>query len=798
MSNVTELEKLTGMYLPLDSSAAEVIVAPFHDPVIVPTLKYELKPQSGSDAQFDIFWCWSRIHWKRAKAGDCVADFSVPLSVCMDERSGFRIQGSEKKDPDSTSLNPEPRTLNSGQYDRVIAAVTVPKDVSIAVAARVDGKWFTRARERGSGLRLEYAIDVSGKQLQEVRLQLFAENSGPAVVMLSWIAVADTAMLETLSRGGMRYDEDWAGLIKPVEEWKAPRFARGLMFDESHLEILRQRRTHPDWREHFLILEDRAKQAMQRRPEEIIGDFLPWSDLRYVRQRDHGREPYHHHAQLLALVGLINEDQAMIRHALRFLMCMIHTPNWCQSAESRVRGSTWDQRCFMEEMTTTSVCLIADWLDAALTDRARDLIAHSIWDRGLAFIERDCMKHEEVHHINQGPWFCRARVLGGLMLERIWPRVGNLVDRAIADLRADLENYILPDGGTDEGVGYWSLTLHAVLPALMAYARSRKLDVRTLLPKSFAESERFLATMSSTTPGNVLMDGDNSTDYLVGDTIPILAQLFPQSVYARIARATLLRERPPTYFNQYVLDGLLGFALGPESFQEPENVVPTFSRLTHVGQLTSFRSAGARSTRIHVTGCKAKPSHSHLDKGAFTLEMDGVPLLIDRGTIRYDDSRCGLMHQSYLHNVLTPVAADGTFPDQDRAQTPVIPQGHGDENRLEVEIDFGCVWNDWMLSCSRRIVSQSADQILIEDHAKLRRKGRVAFHLQAMAPFHIDGSRVWLEYRGNILEIHFPWASDLSVHQELIDYDFRPVWRLTAVSAEGESFELTTRIMGVD
>jgi hypothetical protein len=680
------------------------------------------------------------------------------------------------------------------RFDRVFAAVTVPKSASIEMTARVDGKCFSRPREKGSDRRQEYAVDVRGKQLQEVRLEFFADEPGPAMVLISWIAIADTAMLEAQSRAGVCYDEEWIGLIKPIEKWETPRFARALLFDESHLEVLRKRRVHPDWRAHFAVLENRARQAMRRRPEETIGDFLPWCDLRYVRQRDYGRQPYHNDAQLLALVGLVNQDQAMIRHALRFLMCMIHTPNWCQSAESRLRGSTWDQRCFLEEMTMTSVCLIADWLDAALTDRARALIAQSIWDKGLAFIERDCMKHEEVHHINQGPWFCRARVLGGLMLEKMWPRVGNYVDRAISDLRADLENYILPDGGTDEGVGYWSVTLHAAMPALIAYARSRELDVRSLLPKAFEKSEDFLATMSASAPGTVLMDGDNSTDYLVGDTIPILAQMFPTSVYARIARATLLRERPETYYNWYVLDGLLAFALGPESFQEPQNVVPTFRRLEHVGQLTSFRTDASRSTRIHITGCKAKPSHSHLDKGAFTLEIDAVPLLIDRGTVRYDDSRCDLLDRSYLHNVVTPVAEDGTFPNQDRAQLPVIPQGHGDERTLDAQIDLGALWNDWMSSCSRRIVSRNLDEIVIQDHASLRRNGRVAFHLQALAPFRVERSRARLDYRDKSLEIHFPWASELAVCQELIDYEFRPVWRLTALSAEGESFELASTI----
>jgi hypothetical protein len=153
------------------------------------------------------------------------------------------------------------------------------------------------------------------------------------------------------------------------------------------------------------------------------------------------------------------------------------------------------------------------------------------------------------------------------------------------------------------------------------------------------------------------------------------------------------------------------------------------------------------------------------------------------------------MDRSYLHNVLTPVADDGTFPDQARAQIPVIPNGRGDDHTLEAEIDLGSLWNDWMSSCSRRVISEKLDEMVIHDHARLRRRGRVAFHLQALAPFQIEGSRARLNYRERSLEVYFPWASDVTVCQELIDYEFRPVWRLTAVSAEAEAFELATTIM---
>ncbi|MFZ9681736.1 MAG: hypothetical protein ACO3DQ_00815 [Cephaloticoccus sp.] len=51
--------------------------------------------------------------------------------------------------------------------------------------------------------------------------------------------------------------------------------------------------------------------------------------------------------------------------------------------------------------------------------------------------------------------------------------------------------------------------------------------------------------------------------------------------------------------------------------------------------------------------------------------------------MRYDDIRHLLMKRTDLHNVLTPVRADGTFPGQVLAETAVIPDGRGTSARFK-------------------------------------------------------------------------------------------------------------------
>ena len=749
------------MLFPLNP--AEAIFAPFHDPEISTSLPARFLAIHATGVSHVYSWDRTVLHWQDCQAGEEAAAVEVEADI-----------------PPS-------------RYDELIFSLTAPLDVSVRVEAKVDGSWVALGEAvRGSGIRMEVRRPFQKGHLHSARACFTAGAAGARRIELHWFAVADAALSRQLLAATTEWDPAWPGLIEPDGNWRAVAFARGLVFDAAELDRLRVKRNSPGWSDHFAILEQRARRFMQRVPETDLGDYLPWSDIRYIRAREQGREPYFWEALTLGFVGLVNQDRAMQRHALRYLMCMVHTKNWCQSGESRLTGSTWDQRCFLEEMTVTSVALLLDWFHFALTPHARSLAVQALWDKGLSVIERDMMKFDYVHYNNQGPWFCRARVLGGLMLEANWPRLGQYTDRAFAAMSAALDHYILPDGGVDEGLGYFSVTLHATLTATIAFARARSLDVGSLLPKNLLKSEDFLAAMSAVEPGKVLLDGDNSTNYLIGDTIPIMAGLFPGSAYERIVAATLLKEGPPTYYNQYVLDGLLGFVLGPDELPAAQSIVPVFSVLPETGHLTSLRRDFGHSVRLHLAGSKANPSHSHLDKGGFTVELDGVPFLIDRGTVRYDDARCELLHRSAMHNVLTPCYDGTTFPDQLSPSWDAIPSGHGDNGCLEAFIDLGNVWRGEMKECRRWISAGSLEAWTVRDAGSLPREGQVVFHLHSPFPFVIAGNTAIVEAGGIRLEIDAPWAKELTACEDLIDYRFEPIYHLQIWSGAMVDFDFTT------
>lgn len=743
---------------------AESMFAPFNDPVIAEQLPLRLEPGAASGVKREFGWDGLKLSWDTAQPGAEAARLELPL-VGLPER-----------------------------FDQFVFCFVAPRDVSLAFEACRQGQWTALgAPVVGIGGRDEITLPIGVRPVDAVRAVFTALGGGHVMMSLQWWGVAQAALVIQLEAARPKYDGKWEGLILPPESWPEPKLARGLLFNEGDLPALREKRKMPYWDKHWALLEEKARHFLTRRPEDDLDTYLPQTDLRYIRAREHGRTTYFSEPMILGLVGLVNGDRAMGFHALRYLMCLVHTPMWTQSAESRARGSAWDQRCFNEEMATTAAALLLDWYDFALTPRARVLAQQALWDKGVAVIERDMLKWDYVFTMNQGPWFCRARLLAGLYLEQVWSRMKPHTELALADMCNGMDNYVLPDGGTDEGLGYFSVTLHAVLPGMLAYARARNADVRRLLPAGFRETGRFVAALSGVEPGRVLTEGDNTTDHVVGDTIPLLAAIYPEEVYARVAAACLLQRRPAGYFDQYFFEGVFAFIAGPAQLAPPETIVPTFAVLPQTGHLTSRRqTAAGRSVRLHLIGAKAKASHTHFDKGSFLLELDRTPALIDRGQVRYDDLRSYTLKRTELHNTLTPVTADGVYVNQAGVLEATIPGGEGAAQRLHARIDLAHVWRGVMARCTRELGADTVEEFSVLDRGELLAPAALVFHLHTRGPWAIQSREAVLQLEGWELTLRAPWADAITQREDSIDFRLQPVWHLECRLNSAKSFDLKT------
>ena len=158
------------------------------------------------------------------------------------------------------------------------------------------------------------------------------------------------------------------------------------------------------------------------------------------------------------------------------------------------------------------------------------------------------------------------------------------VDRAVAEQLAGLERYLLEDGGVDEGPTYWSVTLHAVLPTLVAWARRRGRSVSDLLSAKVRRSAAYVAAFSTTKPGAVLREGDATSDRYHGDSIAMLAGLLSEEpVYLALAGAHTLRPETAGYLNEYICEGVFALLLGPATLALPTGVVPEYVQLPDTG-----------------------------------------------------------------------------------------------------------------------------------------------------------------------------------------------------------------------
>ena len=743
---------------------AESIFAPFHDPTIAPTLPLRLEPGAATGLKQDFGWDCTKFTWDTAPAGSVALRLEMPLRDLPD------------------------------RFDHFVFCHVVAREVTLTFEACRGGRWTPLgAPVTGIGARHEVIFPIGARPVEGVRMVCTALSTGTGHVGLQWWGVARAALVAELEAARPQYDGRWEGLILPPESWPEAKLARGLLFTAADLPALREKRTAPYWDAHWKLLEERARQYLSRRPEDDLDSYLPQTDQRYIRAREKGRATYFSEPMILGFVGLVNGDRAMGFHALRYLMCLVHTSSWAQSAESRARGSVWDQRCFNEEMATTAAALLLDWYDFALTPRARLLAQQVLWDKGVAVIERDMMKYDYVFTMNQGPWFCRARLLAGLYLETVWPRMQPHTELAVADMRAGMENYLLPDGGTDEGLGYFSITLHAVLPGLLAYARARGVEMRTLLPANFAQTGKFVAALSATEPGRVLTEGDNTIDLIVGDTIPLLAAIFPEDVYARVVAACLMQRRPAGYYDQYFFEGVFAFIAGPGRLAPPESIVPTFAVLPQTGHLTSRRSTPAgRAVRLHVVGAKARASHTHFDKGSFLLELDRAPALIDRGQVRYDDLRSYTLKRTELHNTLTPVSPEGVYANQSGVIEAAIPTGEGDGRRLRARMDLAHVWRGVMATCTRELVADTVEEFDVLDRGELLAPSALVFNLHTRVPWEIRGREAVLRLEGWELTLRAPWAEAITQRENSIDFRLRPVWHLECRLNQAKAFDLKT------
>lgn len=778
---------------PLDSGMAEYVFAPFFDYEHSPSIPIEIDGSSTATVTRETDWCWTKIIWSNGRANDIAAMCRcfAPFDAC--------------------------------KHDALVAAIALPQGSTIQFAlmagnGAILGGWSKPFA--GTGVRQEVVLSIdqllasikSPRALARlfrlrprafggVAIRVSSSISDSGVLTLTWLGLRNSKAYAMLRRTRAHYVPDWSPWILDRRDWKDTAPQHGLLFGKDEILQARAKKRLPVWREHFALLEDKARQYLARAPEEDFGEYLPNHDLRYMRVRERPTRPWHWEALVLAFVGLVNDDQRMIAHALRYLMCMIHTQYWVDSSESRIPSSAWNWRSFMEEMTTTSVAILVDWLGFALTPQAKSLARHALWTRGMAPVQRDLLQFDYMHKMNQGAVFCRALILGGLTLEREWPRARQVADDAYRTMKTVLVDYIKADGGMSEGPGYLCQTLTATLWTIIAYCRARGMNWREEARHLFGSVEAYVRAMAASRPGQCIPSGDCRLEWFSGDAIPILASLFPDSAYADILMECLkngwVHEITGTLKGS---GGMVGMVYGPEEIRPSRIIAAPSLWLPESGKFSRIKEIQGHRVRLWVTTSEYGASHNHLDHSAFVIEIDERPVFVDRGMVEY--WKADLMHQlkrSFAHNVLTPVMPDGSWADQTVLTGPISTHATIGEAPVLLQIPGQDVWPGQMKLYERvfKEGDDANDAFRIHDRGELSASGSVAFHLHSQQLFVAHEYAVTAEFEGVRCTIHFPWAKAITVRRSIPDFADREIFHICAVSGELRSFNLET-IIAID
>jgi hypothetical protein len=769
--------------LPLDESNTETIFAPFYDPEHSPWLNTQIESKDGTEIVRDTLWDSTKFSWM-GKGGQ--AHFTLKVFTPFDTK----------------------------EYDELVLCLLAPKSATIEIGLLINPhkptcRWSSPWH--GKGVRQEIVLPISEllsasqklkglllplEEYVGVVLRVTSDTTDLPLMSLSWLGLRNSKTYQLIRRLQQTNRPDWSPWILPDEAWGDVCFQRGLLFDTKMLAGVRNKLLDPSWQRHFAILEERAAGYLKRDPEADFGEYLPTHDARYIRESQHDRTCYHWEALVLAFVGLVKEDRAMIRHALRYLMCMVHTRYWKESGEHNISSSTWSHLCFQEEMTTTSVAILLDWLGYTLFPRTRSLIRKALLEKGMVPVTRELATRDTIHNMNQGAVFNRALILGGLMLESEWQHFSSqTVDTAYNKMSNILDSYVKADGGVHEGPAYLCQTMNATLWAMIAYGRARGSNWEEAVRQRFAHVSRYVAAMSAVHPGKLIPAGDCRVEWFGGDALPIMAALCPDSTFADILGNCLtggwVHELTGTLAKS---GGLIGMVYGPDIVRDSRSVVPEFDFLPESGKVMMTYGGGKLpSMHLWISSNAQGASHSHSDQGQFNLEVNAEPIFIDRGMVQYWYAEAHFLSRSWLHNVFTPVFKDGSFPNQKFPETSNLITVS--EDSREVCVPGNGVWKDYMSEYERRFVLSGSTAFSIIDKFALHKKGRVAFHLHTTMEFQISGQLAVLERPGYRIEVEFPWAETVDCKQTLMDVCQRPIFHLCAISGLKSRGQISTKVV---
>ncbi len=320
----------------------------------------------------------------------------------------------------------------------------------------------------------------------------------------------------------------------------------------------------------------------------------------------------------LAFLYRLNGEKQYLDRALVEMKAIAAFPNWNPSH-------------FLDTAEMTHAFAIGyDWLYPALSKAERAWIREAIVQKGLEpaleFYENRRGWVLAKHNWNQ---VCNGGiVLGALAVAEDEPaRAEQIVREAVASIPQAMNSYA-PDGGWNEGPGYWDYATRYNVFFLAGLETALGTDFELSRLKGFDQAGEFRVYFSSPV-GKTFNYADASDGLNTCEAMLWLARRFAQPVYAG-QQLQLLTTRTRAH--------ALDLIWWPERSSSPQQARWPLDKIYEGVQAAFLRGSWTDPDTIWIgaKGGDNKANHSHLDLGSFVLDSQGVRWALDFGGDDYN------------------------------------------------------------------------------------------------------------------------------------------------------------------
>ena len=403
------------------------------------------------------------------------------------------------------------------------------------------------------------------------------------------------------------------------------------------------------------------------------------------------------------------------------------------------RFKDWHPSHFLDTAEMTHAAAIGyDWLHGQLTPEQRKILGDAIVRHGLLaakpFYDKQRWWVRATHNWNQ---VCNGGIaIGALAVADEQPELAAyIIDQSRKSIVRAMRSYE-PDGGWNEGPGYWHYATRYNVYYLAALRTALDTDLGLLkeLP-GFAKAGDFRVYFGGPV-GHTFNYADAGSGTGRAHEMFWLARTFDRPLYAWHERTRPGRA-----------DALDLLWLDPRGRGPKADGTPLDRTFKGV-DVVFLRSAWEDREAIFVgfKGGDNRANHSHLDLGTFVLDALGHRWALDLGGDHYNlPSYFGGKRWTYYrlktegHNTLTIGGAN-----QDRgAKAPIVAFGSTAARAFAVA-DLSKAYPE-ATRCRRGMALLDRKEVLVQDEIELKAKGEIVWTLHTKAAIGLDGATATLK-----------------------------------------------------